>query len=138
MGDQNTEEGLHLHRTLHTGVSGRPNTACLCGLARRVACESGASLGSLDGTEALQLIGLHRYFLAEADLAGGTADERDTVGVERLVDGGGTGLSAGDGDTSGLSGGGGSGEVASTDALDDGSLHRELDPVEGDEPNDIL
>lgn len=95
----------------------------------------------LDAAEALELFGLHRNvdLAAKADLASGPLDERHTVGVQRLVDRSDTRLGAGEGDTSAGRGlASDLGFVTSTESLDDGSLHRELDPVERDEPDDVL
>ena len=73
---------------------------------------------------------------AEANFAGSPLDEADTVRVETLVDTGGTTLGASQWDIT-------SGDTllshlaftAVTPELDDGSLHGELDKVEGEEPN---
>lgn len=99
-----------------------------------------ASTRSLDRAETLELLGLHRNLLAEADLAGSATNERDAVRVQRLVDGSRTGLGARDRDAAlvllHLLG-----EclvVAGTEALDDRRLHGELDEVKREEPNDIL
>ena len=92
---------------------------------------------SLDAAEALQLLRLHRHLLTEADLAGGAADERDTVGVHGFVDGRGAGLGASHGHAfRGLLPDRTS--VALTDPFDDSSLHREFDEVERDEPDNVL
>jgi hypothetical protein len=95
----------------------------------------------LDAAEALEFFGLHRdvNLAAKADLASSPLDERYTVGVERFVDRSDTRLGAGERDT-GTGGGLASdlGFVTSTKGLDDGGLHRELDPVERDEPDDVL
>ena len=100
--------------------------------------EDVASARSLDRAEALEFLGLHRNLLAEADLASGTTNERDTVGVERLVDRRGARGRASHGDTSLLGLRGDSGVVTLAEVLDDRRLHRELDEVEREEPNDVL
>ena len=100
-------------------------------------CENATSARGLDGTEALKFFGLHGDLRAEADLAGSTADEGDTVGVHGLVDGGSTGLCASQGNTfRGL--GRNDLVVAVTDPFDDGSFHGEFDQIEGEEPNNVL
>lgn len=104
--------------------------------------EDSAGLGGLDTGEPLELVGSHLGGVgAEADLAGSTTDEADTVGVEGLVDGGSAGLGASErnlavsllsdhlGNLAGL---------ALAEVLDDGGLHGELDKVERQEPDDVL
>lgn len=74
--------------------------------------------------------------LSEPDSPCNTLEERHTVGVQALVDRRSAGLGAGKGNTRG----GLRGElrlVTLAEVLDDGGLHRELDPVEGDEPDDV-
>lgn len=113
----------------------------LCvGSAGRVAGEGRASALRLDGAEPLELFGLDRDPSSKADLAGGALDEGDTVRVEGLVDGGSAGLGASEGNTSCAFEGSlvHSGFVAGTERLDDGGLHRELDQVKGEEPDDVL
>lgn len=68
---------------------------CCCLRTAGVAREDGTSLLGLDGAEALQFLGAHFNPVAEADFAGGAAEETDTVRVEGFVDGGGAGLGAG-------------------------------------------
>ena len=99
-----------------------------------------ARLRGLDGAEAPELVGLDRDPAAEADLARGAADERDTVRVERLVDRHSAGLGAGDGNTAGGLAGllAERGLVALTQPPDDCNLHGELVEVEGQEPDNIL
>lgn len=108
------------------------------GGAAGVACESLASALGLDAAEPLELLGLDRDSASKADLAGGAFDEGDTIGVEGLVDRGGAGLGADQGNTAFLGSLGGSERVASTELLDDGCLHGELDQVKGEEPDDVL
>ena len=88
----------------------------------------------------MELIALDANPATETDLASGAADEANTVGVERLVDGSSTGLSASDGNTrlAGLGLGVLLGLALLAQVLDDGSLHRELDQVERDVPDDVL
>ena len=105
-----------------------------------MAGEHGARLRSLDTREAAKLLGLDRDLLPEADTVGGTTKEGDTVGVKRLVDGGGARLGAVDGDAAGdvlglLAEGS---LVALTKVLDNRGLHGELDKIHGQEPDDIL
>ena len=114
--------------------------SCLClrsSCSRGVTGEGGTCASGLDAAEALQLLGLDGYLLTESNLASRATDERHTVRVHALVDRGRARLSAGNGDTSGglLSHGS---VVTLTKRLDDSSLHRELDPVERDEPDNIL
>ena len=102
--------------------------------------EDAAGARSLDRAEALELLGLHGDLLAEANLARRAADERHTVRVQRLVDGRRTRLSTRDGnarrDLSGLGADGALVTVA--EVLDDRGLHRELDQVRGQGPDDVL
>jgi hypothetical protein len=103
----------------------------------RVARKRRTDALGLDAAEALELLGLHRDLRAEAHLARRALDERHTVRVQGLVDRRRAGLGARDGDavrgfvcSLGL--------VPLAERLDDGGLHRELDPVERDEPYDVL
>ena len=105
-----------------------------------MASEYGARLRSLKAREAAEFLGLDRNLLPEADLVSGTAQEGDTVGVERLVNGGSTRLSAGDRNAAGrlarlLAEGG---LVTLAQVLDDRGLHCELNQVHGQEPNNVL
>ena len=102
-----------------------------------MAGKDAASTRSLDRAEALELLGLHRDLLAEADLAGGTTDERHTVRVERLVNRRRARLSASDGDAALLRLLGNSLVVTLAETLDDRRLHRELDQVKRDKPDDV-
>ena len=100
--------------------------------------KSGTGPLGLDTAESLQLLGLHRHLLSETNLPGRALDEADTVGVQALVDGGGTALSPGHGHTTSL----GSSLsslllVARAKGFDDGGLHGELDEIEGQEPDDV-
>lgn len=75
--------------------------------------------------------------LAEADLASSTLDERNAILVERLVNGTHARLAATEGNTSG----GFRGEstfVTRTEPFDNGSPHTEFDPIQRDEPDDVL
>ena len=118
-------------------ISMHPAHLCVGG-AGGVARERLASALRLDAGEPLELLGLDRDTASEADLAGGTLDEGHTVRVEGLVDGGSAGLGAGEGNAASLGGLERLGLVAGTELLDDGGLHRELDQVEGEEPDDVL
>jgi hypothetical protein len=100
--------------------------ASMCGLDRRKALELG--LTHLDLLSAL-----------EADAASSTLDERNTIPIQALVDTSNAAGSAGNGDTCALAldlvpqlll-------VALAEVLDDGSLHRELDTVEREEPDEV-
>lgn len=91
----------------------------------------------LNTTKPLQLLRLHRDLLPEPDLPRRALDEAHTVRVQRLVDRCSARLGAGDGNTSGsdrrsleL--------VPLTETFDDGGFHPEFDPVEWDEPDDVL
>ena len=105
-----------------------------------MAGQDGAGARGLDRAEALELLGLHRDLRAEADLARRAADERDTVRVERLVNRGRARLGAGDGHTGGSLRGLVAERrlVAVAEVLDDRGLHRELDQVRGQGPDDVL
>lgn len=109
----------------------------LCSVSAGVTSESSSDTLSLYAAEAVEFFRLDGHFSAKTDTARSTPDERDTVGVEGLVDGGSTGLSAGDGDTSRSFG-----EhlvfTALTKGFDNSCLHAEFDPVKGSEPNDVL
>jgi len=84
---------------------------------------------SLDRSQSFQFVGRHSWGIGtEANLAGSTLKEANTVRVQRLVDGGGAGLSAGKRDIAG----GGSSSLLSltlTEVLDDGCLHGELNEI---------
>lgn len=109
---------------------------------RWVPGENTTRLRSLDATQPPELVGGHPGGIAaEADLAGSAADEADTVGVERLVQGGGARLGADERNlaSGGLGDGGGDlALLAGTEVLDDRGLHGELDQVEREEPDDVL
>ena len=94
------------------------------------------SLG-LDRAESLQLLRLHRDLSAKAYFTCRTLDERHTVRVERFVDGGSARLGAGERDA------GGSfflGDTLMTlaDSFDNGGFHCKFNPIQGDEPDDVL
>jgi len=108
--------------------------------AARVASERSAGVLSLDATEARQFVGIDINLLTKAHFPSGTAQERNTVRVQGLVDRGGTGLGTFERDGPTLS----SGKLlaclafaAFMEGLDDGSLHAELDEVERQEPDDV-
>ena len=96
---------------------------------------------SLDAGEALQLVVADADFATETDSARCTTDEANTVRVERLVDRSCPRLSAGDGNTTlglllqfrtdlPL--------VTLAQVFDNSRLHGEFDPVQRNEPYDIL
>jgi hypothetical protein len=62
------------------------DTTRLCRNTAGVASERRTSVLGLDRAEALELLRAHTNTVAEANLAGSTAEESDTVGVQRLVD----------------------------------------------------
>jgi len=108
----------------------------LCCSATGVTGQDSTGLLSLDAAEPLEFIRLHGNLSTKADLAGGTSDERHSVGVQRLVDRSSTR--------------GGTGErnarlfslsdlTLGTDSqpFDNGSLHSKLDEIEGHEPDDV-
>ena len=101
-------------------------------------CERLAGLRSLDGAEAAKLVRLDVDLATETDTTGRTADEADTVRVQTLVDGRRTGLGASERDTTSLDrllplcf------QMTFSEVPDNSRLHEELDPVEGDEPDDV-
>ena len=102
--------------------------------------QNGTRMGRLDATESLQLLWFDANPCTEANLAGSPLDKGHTVGVQRLVDRGGTRSSLDQGDTGGFedSLGGGSTIAALAEVLDDGSLHSKLDEIEREEPDDVL
>jgi len=91
----------------------------------------------LDTTKPLQLLGLHRDLLPEPDLPRRALDKAHTVRVQRLVDRRCARLGAGDGDAGGRALGGLE-LVSLAEPFDDGGFHREFDPVEWDEPDNVL
>ena len=98
-----------------------------------MASENGSRLRGLDTREATELLGLDRDLLPEANLVGGAAEEVDTVRVERLVDRLHARRRALHAHLRrGLR------EPLVSEVLDEGCAHGELDPVEGDEPDDVL
>ena len=100
--------------------------------------EDAAGARSLDRAEALELLGLHGDLLAEANLARRAADERHTVRVERLVNRGRTRGRASHGDAGLLGVLSDNLVVTLAEVLDDRGLHRELDQVQRQEPDDVL
>ena len=74
----------------------------------------------------------------EANLARRTADERHTVRVELLVNRGRARGRASHGDAGLLGVLSDNLVVTLAEILDDRGLHRELDEIEGEEPNDVL
>lgn len=124
-----------------SGIKLPGNHRRLCSSPAGVASQCRADPLSLDTAEALQLLRLHGDLATEADLASGALDERDTVGVERLVDGGSAGLGASDGDTLASSSSGSLCDgrlVTLAEPCNNGVLHAELDEVEGKEPDNVL
>ena len=106
----------------------------------RVAGQRRTSLGSLDAGEALELALAHLDALvSEARTVSSTLEEADTVGVHRLVDGSSARSGAGKRNlsTGGLGSLGSLALATVAESLDDGGLHRELDPVQGEEPDDV-
>ena len=95
----------------------------------------------LDAAEPLQLFCLDADLLAKANLAYSAADERRPVRVQRFMEGSSARLSPHDRDAS-LRAGTSSRRlgliVTVAEVLDHSSFHRELDQVEGNEPNDVL
>jgi hypothetical protein len=94
------------------------------------------SLG-LNRAESLQLLRLHRDLSAKAHFTCRTLDERHTIRVERFVDGRSARLGAGEWDA------GGSRFLDDTlttlaDSLDNGGFHSKFNPIQGDEPDDVL
>jgi hypothetical protein len=75
--------------------------------------------------------------LAEADLASSTLDERNAILVERLMNGTHTRLAATEGNTSDDVRGE-STFVTRTEPFDNGSPHTEFDPIQRDEPDNVL
>lgn len=102
-----------------------------------VAGQSRADPLGLDTAESLEFLGLHRDSTAESNLAGSALDERDTVGVQRFVNRSSARLSAGDGNAGGCDCGGSTFFAVFTETLDDSSLHGELDPIQGHEPDNV-
>ena len=100
--------------------------------------ENAAGARSLDRAETLELLGLHGDLLTEANLTRRAADERHTVRVERLVDRGRARGRASHGDAGLLGVLSDNLVVTLAEVLDDRRLHRELDEVEREEPNDVL
>ena len=100
--------------------------------------EDAASARSLDRAEALELLGLHGDLLTKADLAGSATDERHTVRVKRLVDRSRARGRAGHGDAGLLRVLGDGLVVTLAEVLDDRGLHRELDQVQRQEPDNVL
>ena len=89
--------------------------------------------------EPLQLLGLDADTSSKSNLPCCSSKESDTVRVQGFVDGSSPRLCAGNGDTIGglrrlLS----SLETSVAEIFDDCGLHRELDPIERDEPDDVL
>jgi len=109
----------------------------LCSSATRVAGQSGSNSLRLDTAKSLELLGLHGDLLPEANLASSALDERHTIRVQRLVDGGSARLGTSDGDTGGGDGSSGGLDMPVAEVLDDSSLHGELDQVKGQEPDDV-
>ena len=91
----------------------------------------------LNTAKPLQLLGLHRNLLPKPNFPRRALDEADTVRVQRLMDRRSARLGAGDGNTSGGDSGG-SELVPLAETFDNGGFHREFDPVERDEPDDVL
>jgi len=99
--------------------------------------QSSTGLVSLDASQTPQLVLVDLDgVLTEADLAGGALQEANTVRVQALVDGSRARLSAGEWDA-GLRLFELLPVLALAEVLDDGSLHRELDQVEREEPDDV-
>jgi hypothetical protein len=111
----------------------------LCsGSPARVPRQSRSDVLYLDARESLELILFHRHLLTKANLPSRSLDERHTIGVQGLVDRRSTRLGLRNWDTSlsrcffdGPSSTG-------ANVFYNSSLHGELDPVERDEPDDIL
>jgi hypothetical protein len=93
---------------------------------------------SLNTAEPLQLLGLDRDPASESDLAGRALDKGHTVGVQGLVDGSGTGLSASYGYATLIRSLDGSNFVTRTQSLDDSCPHSKFNTIEGEEPKDVL
>lgn len=106
--------------------------------ATGVACQRLANALSLYAAEALQLFGLHGNLSTKANLARHPLDERDTIRVQRLVDRGGAGLRTVDFEASLLDHLGLLALVTLAEILDNGGFHGKLDPIERNEPNDVL
>lgn len=106
--------------------------------ATGVACQRLANALSLYAAETLKLFGLHSNLSTEADLARHPLDERHTIRVQRLVDRSGAGLRTVDFEAGLLDHLCLLALVALAEILDDGGLHGEFDPIERDEPNDVL
>ncbi len=104
-------------------------TTCRTGMPR----ERLARLRRLDAAEPLHLAVLHHHLLAEPYPARGAVQERHAVRVERLVDRLHARRRALHAHLRrGLR------QPLVPQVLDEGGAHGELDPVEGDEPDDVL
>jgi hypothetical protein len=103
-----------------------------------VTSERSTSALSLDAAEALQFLGLHRDPATESNLACCPLNEGDTVRVQGFVDRGSARLCAAERNTLGVGVGGLLGNATSVERLDDRGLHGELDPVQRNEPDNIL
>jgi len=115
-------------------------SSALSARTRWVTGQNGTSMGGLDAAESLQLLWLDRNLSTKANLSGGPLDERDTIGVQRLVDGGDTRSGLDQGNASSPEGSLIRGTTFATlaDVLDDSGFHRKLDEIEREEPNNIL
>lgn len=113
----------------------------LCTCARWVTRKCLTRVVRLDATEPLQLLRLYAHLLAKANLADSTANERRPVRVHRLVYGCSARLGPNHRDAC-LSTSTSSrclGHLVTiAEVLDNCGLHRELDQVEGNKPDDIL
>ena len=103
----------------------------------RIPCKSLSNLLCLNSSKPLNLFRFHRNLSSNSNFTSSPLDKRDTIRVQRFMDGGCPWSSTCQGD-SGSSFFNGFKFTATAKRFYNGRLHGEFDPVKGYKPDDVL